>query len=168
MNKRGLLDLFRDLSADENVIGVGRGNKWTRGEDTGKEALIILLNKKQPKDELQRNEIIAKRIDGILTDVIEVGDIRLLAEGRTGSCRPATPGISMGHYKVSAGTFGALVYDRETGEPLILSNNHVLANQSNGNDNRAAKGDAILQPGLYDGGDVQSGVIGHLERFIPL
>jgi len=51
----------------------------------------------------------------------------------------------------------------------IISNNHVLANLSNGQDNRAEVGDAILQPGLYDDGNISDeGIIGHLTRFVPI
>jgi len=82
--------------------------------------------------------------------------------------RPAPPGISIGHYEISAGTFGALVYDARTGQPLILSNNHVLANQSNGRDGRAKQGDPVLQPAPYDGGTAERDTIARLERFAPL
>jgi hypothetical protein len=81
--------------------------------------------------------------------------------------RPALPGSSIGHFKISAGTFGAVVKDKNTGEKLILSNNHILANGSNGSDGRAGVGDAILQPGTYDGGK-PSDKIAKLVRFIPL
>ncbi|MGB9825660.1 MAG: hypothetical protein ACPLRU_03205, partial [Desulfofundulus sp.] len=77
------------------------------------------------------------------------------------------PGISIGHYRISAGTFGAVVKDRATGEPLILSNNHILANATDGKDGRAAIGDPILQPGPYDGGQARDR-IGTLLRFSPL
>lgn len=168
MNKADVSALFKELGGLDNVVGVGSGYKWVRGENTGQEATVVLVKKKQPKGELRRSAVIPKKIDGVVTDVIEVGDIRLQAVERTGLLRPACPGVSIGHYKVSAGTFGALVHDRSTGEPLILSNNHVLANQSNGNDDRASTGDAILQPGMFDGGDVKTTVIGHLKRFIPM
>ncbi|HBS58862.1 MAG TPA: hypothetical protein DEA44_06325, partial [Firmicutes bacterium] len=69
--------------------------------------------------------------------------------------------------KISAGTFGAVVKDKDTGQPLILSNNHVLANISDGTDERSKIGDPILQPGRYDGG-TDKDVIAHLERFVPL
>ncbi|MDR3592343.1 MAG: hypothetical protein P4N41_22000 [Negativicutes bacterium] len=168
MDRQGLADLYRKIAGIENVVGVGRGHKWVRGEDTGQDATIILVRKKQLKADLTRADQIPKQIDGTFTDVIEVGDIRLLADDRKELRRPARPGVSIGHYKVSAGTFGALVHDRDTGEPLILSNNHVLANLSSGSDERAKPGDAILQPGLYDGGNIDRAVIGHLKRFVPL
>ncbi len=49
------------------------------------------------------------------TDVVEIGEVRLLT--RTGRVRPAPPGVSIGHPKITAGTFGALVKDADTGEP---------------------------------------------------
>jgi hypothetical protein len=69
---------------------------------------------------------------------------------------------------VTAGTLGAVVADLDTGEPLLLSNNHVLANLTDGADNRAVVGDPIVQPGIYDGGTVPGDIIGELVRFVPL
>jgi hypothetical protein len=45
----------------------------------------------------------------------------------------------------------------------LLSNNHVLANS-----NAAAVGDAILQPGPYDGGKAETDTIGTLARFVEI
>ena len=112
------------------------------------------------------SEIVPKSIADADTDVIEVGDVRALA--RTERMRPVRPGSSIGHYKVTAGTFGAVVYDIKTGEPLILSNNHVLANSTCGKDGRAKIGDPILQPGRHDSGREPHDVIGHLYRFVPI
>ena len=56
-----------------------------------------------------------------------------------------------------------MVKDRDSGEPFILSNNHVLANS-----NEAMVGDAILQPGPTDGGQNPSDVVARLERFVGL
>lgn len=149
----------------DNVVGVGKGLKQIRGKDAGKVTTVVLVKKKIPVKQLHRDEIIPKKIDGEITDVIEVGDIQLL--GRTDLVRPAKPGVSIGHYKISAGTFGAVVKDKATGQPLILSNNHVLANITDGTDERSKIGDPILQPGRYDGG-TDKDVIAHLERFVPL
>lgn len=159
--------LFQEFGKIDNIVGIGTGNKFVRGEDTGQPAIIVLVKKKMPKTDLQRTAIIPRKIENMPTDIIEVGDIRLLT-GRTTTVRPAQPGISVGHYKVSAGTFGAVVKDRNTGELLILSNNHVLANATDGFDGRASIGDPILQPGIYDGADPKLSVIGTLDRFIPI
>jgi hypothetical protein len=71
--------------------------------------------------------------------------------------------VSIGQYQITAGTLGCVVRDRRTGARLILSNNHVLANS-----NSASPGDAILQPGPYDGGNPNNDIIAHLERFVPI
>lgn len=171
MSKRNIPGIFRELfkfdNLDNNIVGVGQGHKYIRGENTGKEALTILVKKKYPKSNLKRSAILPKSMDDTPTDVIEVGDIRLL-KSRMEFCRPAQPGMSLGHYKISAGTFGAVVKDKTTGELLILSNNHVLANTTDGADKRAHIGDPIIQPGIYDGGKAEDCTIGHLRCFVPL
>lgn len=80
---------------------------------------------------------------------------------RTLRARPAPLGFSIGHPAITAGTIGARVLDG-TGNVFVLSNNHVLAN-SNG----ASIGDAVLQPGPYDGGTI-SDAIGTLTAFYPI
>lgn len=156
----------------ENVIGVGSGHKEIKGHSTDEKSIIILVKEKLDEDELGRRHIIPEKIEEVTTDVIEVGEIELLTSkgnlNRTKRNRPAQPGISIGHYKISAGTFGAVVKDKETKKLLILSNNHVLANLTSGHDDRAEIGDPILQPGRHDGGEEENDIIGHLERFVPL
>ncbi len=80
------------------------------------------------------------------------------------SCRPLMIGASIGHHKVTAGTLGCFVRERR-GEKrvLVLSNNHVLANEG-----LCARGDAILQPGYYDGGRSTADDVGTLESWIKL
>lgn len=148
-----------------NVIGVGVGYKKRSQEDTDEPAVIFFVDKKLPTEALGVDEIVPRKIGRSCTDVVEVGEMRFLA--RTDKLRPAAPGSSIGHHKVTAGTFGAVVRDRGSQALLILSNNHVLANSSNGVDGRAAPGDPIYQPGVYDGGS-EKDLIGYLERFIPI
>ncbi|HEV3456980.1 MAG TPA: hypothetical protein VHG32_10505 [Thermoanaerobaculia bacterium] len=77
--------------------------------------------------------------------------------------RPLRSGSSIGHFKITAGTLGGFVRSRADGAPLILSNNHVLANE-----NRAKRGDAITQPGRLDGGEAPGDVVGALWKFVRL
>jgi hypothetical protein len=79
------------------------------------------------------------------------------------SSKPLRIGCSIGHVQVTAGTLGAFVKSRQDGSSLVLSNNHVLANE-----NVAAIGDHILQPGRFDGGQDPADKIGTLSNFIPL
>lgn len=156
-----------------NVVGVGRGDKHVNGEPIGKPALTVLVRRKMPREQLMAGDIVPESVDDAYTDVIEVGDVVALGVNaaadlvRTERYRPAMPGISAGHYKITAGTFGALVYDAKTGEPLLLSNNHVFANSTNGSDGRAKVGDDIYQPGPHDGGTKRD-AIATLYRFAPV
>lgn len=158
-----------------NVVGVGRGDKFVKGESTGRPAVTVLVKQKLPKDALQACDLVPMSIADAYTDVIEVGEVVALGVPslagpnitRTERHRPAMPGVSAGHYKVSAGTFGAVVYDIKTGEPLLLSNCHVFANSSNGKDGRCKIGDPIYQPGPYDGGKKED-TIATLHNFVPV
>ena len=145
-----------------NVVGVGVGYKTIGRTPTDQLGIIVLVRRKLPVAALSPESLLPKQVDGVKIDVIEVGEIRAL-QARTDRWRPAPGGVSIGHYKITAGTLGAVVRDRPSGTRLILSNNHVLANS-----NDAAQGDPILQPGPYDGGSQPNDVIAHLERFCPI
>ena len=145
-----------------NVNGVGIGHKIVDGKDTGELCLTVLVRKKLPKTELTKKDLVPKTLDNIQLDVVEVGNI-VAYKARTDRWRPAPGGVSIGHYAITAGTLGAFVKDVATGETLILSNNHVMANS-----NDADKGDAILQPGPADGGRSPQDRIANLERFVRI
>lgn len=166
----GLKDTLRryrpQLLRLKHVIGCGVGFKERRGQATDVRSVIVFVERKQPLTTLSLEDRVPPEIEGVPTDVITVGQPRLLAS-RTVWVRPAPPGVSIGHYRVTAGTFGAVVYDEDTGRPLILSNNHVLANITDGRDERAQLGDPIYQPGTYDAGTSYD-TIGHLLRFAPV
>jgi hypothetical protein len=150
----------------QNVVGVGVGYKTIETEDTGEPCFVIYVQKKLSPGDLSRKNIVPGKIGGLNTDVVESGVFRML-NGRTSRERPCRPGMSIGHYKSTAGTLGAVVKDRNTGELMVLSNNHVLANGSSVQEIRAKSGDPILQPGPYDGGSANDR-IGVLHRYVPL
>jgi hypothetical protein len=77
--------------------------------------------------------------------------------------RPLKIGISVGHVEVTAGTLGCFVRQKGGDDPLILSNNHVLANE-----NKGKTGNAILQAGKYDGGTVPDDRVAELTRMVRL
>ena len=145
-----------------NVVGVAIGYKQIKGKETKDLAILTLVESKVSPPDLAKDQVIPKEFDGMKTDVQEVGRIEALAY--TARIRPARPGYSIGHYKITAGTFGCLV--RDVCPPCrvhILSNNHVLANS-----NAASIGDPILQPGPHDGGTYPRDMIARLSRFVPI
>ena len=165
------MDLFRqlleaqrlsqeDLLRRRGVVGVAIGFRNYKEELTDQLAVAVLVEQKKPIETLREEDIVPSDLDGARTDVIEVGRLEAQINPRD-RFRPNVPaGVSIGHYKVTAGTIGAIVFDRSTGEPLILSNNHVLANS-----NDAVIGDAILQPGPTDHGVRPDDAVAKLHRF---
>ncbi|MBN2549846.1 MAG: hypothetical protein JXB15_11850 [Anaerolineales bacterium] len=150
------------ILARPNVVGMGVGYRVTRGQVSDELSIVVLVRQKIPAQVLSEQALVPQEVSGIRTDVIEVGDLRPLS-ANTQRWRPSPAGVSVGHYKVTAGTLGCVVRDRSTGKRMILSNNHVLANV-----NAASPGDPILQPGVADGGQVERDTLAHLERFCPL
>lgn len=147
-----------------NVVGVGIGFKEVKGKRTGRLGVTALVSEKVPEVRLTPEQIVPKHAGRVPTDVVAVGHIRSL-RSRASRWRPAPGGVSLGHFRVTAGTLGCVVRDADTGRRLILSNNHVLAYS-----NEAREGDVILQPGLVDGGRFsrRRSPIARLQRFYPL
>lgn len=99
-------------------------------------------------------------------DVRYVGRVQKRATGtrwHQDRNRPLRIGSSVGHFKVTAGTLGGFVRTGGKNDVLILSNNHVLANE-----NRCTIGDAVLQPGTVDGGRKAMDRVATLHKFIAL
>jgi hypothetical protein len=145
----------------QNVVGVAASLKVVKGKPTNKYSLTIFVEKKLPLAKVAKASRVAEEIDGVVTDVVEVGRPEaLLFNTRV---RPALPGFSVGHHNITAGTYGCMVQDVRTGDYLMLSNNHVFAAT-----NRGQIGDLILQPGPFDGGLFPSDGIATLDRFEPI
>lgn len=165
-----------ELMAMDNVVGVATSHKMKGTTLKDIAVLTVYVTEKKKLADLAKASTVPAEINGVPTDVVEVGEIRSLAFDS--HVRPALPGYSIGHYNITAGTFGALVRDvrrccehdhghgcgcggrkdRE-GDILILSNNHVLADV-----NKAKPGDKILQPGPFDGGVYPSDTVATFER----
>lgn len=150
-----------ELMQKRNVVGVMAGKEHKAGQKTDRDAVVVLVQKKIDVSKLDKNDLVPRRFiefgKEIPTDVIEVGKIKALHKDKH---RPIIPGTSVGHNKITAGTLGIVV--EKNNDKFILSNNHVLANE-----NDAAIGDSILQPGPSDGGKEEDKVA-ELSEFIPI
>ena len=154
--KQHQLELLRRA----NVVATGIGYKTSGGKRTAIPSIICSVEKKVSVAALSARDVIPARLDDIPTDVVETGLIRAW-QAPTERFRPAPGGVSVGHKDITAGTLGCWV--KRNGQWMILSNNHVLANS-----NDAASGDAILQPGPYDGGSLPQDQIATLEAYVPI
>ena len=127
----------------------------------------ILVKQELPLSEAKEWEDKGVRIivSGEFEPLIKKGPVE--PRERTGRYRPILGGISVGHYSITAGTLGLVLLDRDD-EPVILSNNHVLANSSSVRKDRAKRGDEILQPGKYDGGLRPKDTVAYLKDWVKL
>ncbi len=151
------------LLRKSNVVGLGIGEKKVEGNPTGRLALVIFVEKKVPMAVLSTTDQVEKFIEGVETDVVEIGRPELAAN--TTRLRPAIGGISTGHVNLGgSGTFGCLLRSETDGQLYILSCNHVFSPIPN----MGRFGDAILQPGPGDGGVNPADRIATLFRYPPV
>jgi hypothetical protein len=156
---------LKTYGSRENVTGIDKGYKYVNGQRIDQMAIRIHVREKLDDSVLEAAEVFPSSIQGVPVDVIQAvyrpqADLAGNAQ-RTQRLDPIQPGISCGHRSVTAGTLGAMVFDRVSGRKAILSNWHVLAGSP-----AAQAGDAILQPGRADGGRFPGDSVASLERWI--
>ena len=150
--------------AKANVVGVGIGNRYVKGNDTGALCLSVFVVVKLPRDALSDADLVPEMLDGVRVDVRESGFIQpqQLLGARV---RPAFGGVSVGHSSGGFGTLGTTCFDK-TPVPIMpstyymLSNAHVIVRSG-----VASIGDPIVQPG---NGDPALDRIGQLTKFVPI
>ena len=89
-------------------------------------------------------------------DVRLIGHIVKRSDGLQARQRPLRPGISVGHFRITAGTIGCFV--ERARKTFILSNNHVLADE-----NAGTRGTPSCSPETSTAGDGP----GMLSRDLP-
>lgn len=153
-----LAEAKKRFKSHPDVVSISWGMKKSKGVFTGAHGVVFGVRKKDKN--VPASRMLPGRVKGELTDVAERKRIDALS--LITRRRPAPPGYSVGHVEITAGTIACYVKDKD-GKPLLLSNNHVLANSNN-----ALIGDAILQPGAYDDGFSENDTIGRLKRFVAV
>ncbi|MEM1589897.1 MAG: hypothetical protein QW175_05720 [Candidatus Bathyarchaeia archaeon] len=158
------------LLAMANVTGVGVGYKKVKGVKTNIPAIIVFVSKKLPVNKLAPKDVIPPTIEGIPTDVVEA-EFTALSQSRLQRIRPSVGGISVGRYilideteRPIAGTLTNGMINYQTGQKVIASNNHVLADCMPYG--RANVGDNIYQPSPIDGG-TSNDIIATLAKWEP-
>lgn len=134
------------LLSKAGVVGCGIGHKWTGGKDTGRDAIVIFVKEKLPAAALSDQDLIPPKIDGIKTDVIEVGELKPL--NTRARHRPLKSGISAMWRNGTACTMNIVFRGNK---PYALSNTHCFYPHWRG----AKIGDEIWQPSPADGGTPQ-------------
>lgn len=164
------------------VTAVDVGYKYVGGVMTDTIAVRVHVERKLPAEALPAWEVFNdtdapdSTVAGVPVDVIQAtygpsavvldeetfpeADVAAEPVSRTGTVSPLVAGISVGNARVTAGTLGALVFGRFSGQAMMLSNFHVLAGSRS-----AVAGEDIWQPGSVDGGSASASVA-DLTRFV--
>lgn len=156
---------------DANIVGVGIGigNGSAFGAAPGEPVLEVYTIEDEAPSETRARLASAAGVQALAsTDfpihVVKTGIVDAFQHRMR--LRPAPGGISVGHFRITAGTLGCLSRGRSaprSSRLMVLSNNHVLANV-----NAGALGDSIIQQGAFDGGHTPADQIAILERFVPI
>jgi len=101
MNNKNKLSKMcrRNLMNKPNVIGVGLGCRHKNGQMTDVPAIVVLVSKKMPREELHFNAVVPRSMRGNIVDLLEIGEVRLLGQ-ETGQ----TEKIPQLHWAASAVT----------------------------------------------------------------
>jgi len=65
-----------ELLRKTNVVGVAIGYKEKGGQKTEIPSLVVMVRKKVPLSELRQQDVVPPEIEGVVTDVREVGEIK--------------------------------------------------------------------------------------------
>ncbi|PWV45790.1 hypothetical protein [Chitinophaga sp. S165] len=129
------------LHSRKNVVSVNIACKEIAGRYTDTMCYVIHVRKKMAAAELDESEMIPSEIAGIPTDVVEIETARPLED--KSQYRPLKAGIQIAPNTGSwFGTLGCFATSNETGKLVLLSNHHVLYNDSK------TDGDKVGQPDL--------------------
>jgi hypothetical protein len=154
-----------ELLKRHKAHAVGIGYKYVNGKRTDKIAVIFYVYRKRPLAQLQKLKIepVPETIYDYPTDVREVRE-GFKPRSEKEKHRPFQGGVSGISIK-EEGAAATLGIVNQKGE--VLSNNHVLANESLTTNPTAEKGDKFLQPSWLDGG-TEADVAGELDRWVDL
>lgn len=162
-------DAFSDGGNIQGVaISLGAGGPGASGEP-GLPALTLYVAEPTSVDQAKAAIIGSMGMQALASDDVPVQIVvtgLIDAQPHRFRLRPTPGGVSVGHFRITAGSIGCLAVGRSAprnSRLMILSNNHVLANS-----NAGAFGDCIVQPGPVDGGKCPQDQVATLERFVPI
>ncbi len=151
------------------VLGVGVSTGDETGGIPGQPSLVVYVENRSDEEQVRREMVDLMGVQAALNDDFPLqfeftGPIEPYSSNRS-KFRPAPAGVSVGHFRITAGTIGGWGRGRgsRSNRLLMVSNNHVLADS-----NRGRFGDSIIQPGRADSGVNPGDRIAILERFVTI
>lgn len=166
MNLDEVWDRIRGKS---NVVGYSKKlrKRIRDGEEVDEEVIRVYVSRKVDPSALSYGDLIPREIDGIPTDVVEIGEMKSLEVrplAHAARTRPLVAGVSIGNWAVTAGSLGWFFTD-SAGRVVMGSNAHVFADDPLTPSSVERR---IVQPGRADQGAVPEDVVGTYLWHQPL
>jgi len=158
------VERVRKTFDDPNIVGVGIGQKVTKGLELNTLCVCFYVVEKLPTSKIPARYLVppvlaANNGRATFTDVKAVG--RLVPQANPlAKQKPIESAFSVGHIDITAGSLGAIV--KKGTKRYLLSNSHVLANSGKGK-----PGDKVLYPGPADGGVNPADWVASLSEAVP-
>ncbi|MEM7351001.1 MAG: hypothetical protein AAF657_09365 [Acidobacteriota bacterium] len=134
------------LEACAGVERVDIGYRWCKGKMTGEVAIRAHVGQKVDPTALSEKDRVPRQLEGFPVDVIQ----SRVEPHRRRRRNPLVGGIEIRNVeKAGVGTLGAVVWERATGDPMALTNHHVLAKGRP----QGGRDEPVNQPGTTGGRD---------------
>jgi hypothetical protein len=162
-------EIWEKIKDKKNVIGYSKKfrKRIRDGKKVDEEVIRIYVSVKKDLAYLDLIDLIPREIDGVPTDVVEIGEIKALnlhPLAHVTRVRPLVAGVSIGNWAITAGTLGWFFKDGR-GREMLGSNAHVFADDPLKSTSFEKR---IVQPGRYDQGSVPDDIVGMYYWHQPL
>ncbi len=162
-------DVWDRIRGKRNVVGYSKKlrKRIRDGKEVDEEVIRVYVTRKLDPSSLGLSDLVPAEIDGVPTDVVEIGEMKALDAlplAHVARTRPLVAGVSIGNWAITAGTLGWFFED-SAGRVMLGSNAHVFA------DDPLTPGSVetrIVQPGRADQGKVPEDVVGTYLWHQPL
>jgi len=148
MKEKTARKLLNTLRKRKNFMGFSREllPVIRKGKEMDRTGIRVYVRKKEPLTVLRTQDVIPDCIDGVETDVVEIGEVRALAVDKKREFEEIPLGVSVGHYNITAGSLGLLC--AKDGVGYAASAAHVLTPDASMNPEEVRE-KRICQPGVY-------------------
>jgi hypothetical protein len=153
--------IWAQIRGKKNVIGYSKKlrKRIKDGKEIEEEVIRIYVSQKVDSSLISLIDLIPAEIDGVPTDVVEIGEMKALdirPQAHVTRTRPLVAGVSIGNWAITAGTLGWFFEDSK-GRLMLGSNAHVFADDPLSPSSGEKR---IVQPGRVDHGKIPEDIVG--------
>ena len=158
--------IWKAVRKKPNVVGKSGilHKKIIDGKEKPSWAFRVYVEHKVPITSLSPDDVIPPEVDGVYTDVVEIGQMHAQGLNTKVNERPVHAGMSAIYAGGTACTVGWFARDKlDDNKLVIVSNNHCTCKE-----NQLPIGHTYVQTSPYDVAHGESVALGTLKRFVPI